>query len=450
MRAASIQAARVLYGPCSFEEIQTTNAWHAVGVGDTFAPCTTPVIAFMEFNPDVVTETSSSTLCNAQSLITIGMYSAIASQTIHLVTAGNATPGVDFDLSSSSITFNGTELQYFDVVIYDDKVPESTPDTVIISFDDGGFSDTLELVILDDDVLPAVGGTVTLLTETFDVSTAPMDWSQELVNPGSANHWQYNGAATEAGRAYVAIPGTSNAIYDQTADAHVRLITPQLDARGMNHVTVSFDWEAGGETDAVDTTILYDFGSFQISLDGQEWTDIADFVGTSGGAVPKSGTYQAVHPELNNQTFYLGFRWYNDALVGSGFSMAIDNVVVMADGLPVATAVNSSMQAVVPAANPVAFVDADDNTMIAIVIGAQADLGCTEIHIDENNATQDTLQAPECDFRSAKVFEVNAPNEVDSFHITLYFKDDEIDDWSSPELLNVLAVSSTNIADDTS
>ncbi len=32
-RAGSIAAATLLYGPCSQQEIQTTNAWAAVGVG---------------------------------------------------------------------------------------------------------------------------------------------------------------------------------------------------------------------------------------------------------------------------------------------------------------------------------------------------------------------------------------------------------------------------------
>jgi bacillolysin len=37
-RAACIQAAKDLYGPCSNEVIQTTNAWYAVGVGAQYAP----------------------------------------------------------------------------------------------------------------------------------------------------------------------------------------------------------------------------------------------------------------------------------------------------------------------------------------------------------------------------------------------------------------------------
>jgi Zn-dependent metalloprotease len=37
-RALSIQAAKDLYGACSNEVIQTTNAWHAVGVGPVYSP----------------------------------------------------------------------------------------------------------------------------------------------------------------------------------------------------------------------------------------------------------------------------------------------------------------------------------------------------------------------------------------------------------------------------
>lgn len=39
-RNGAIAAARILFGPCSFEVIQTTNAWAAVGVGEIFnGPC---------------------------------------------------------------------------------------------------------------------------------------------------------------------------------------------------------------------------------------------------------------------------------------------------------------------------------------------------------------------------------------------------------------------------
>jgi Zn-dependent metalloprotease len=37
-RFYSIQAAKDIFGPCSNEEIQTTNAWYAVGVGDEYSP----------------------------------------------------------------------------------------------------------------------------------------------------------------------------------------------------------------------------------------------------------------------------------------------------------------------------------------------------------------------------------------------------------------------------
>src|SRR4030095_12425636 len=36
-RAAAITAARIIFGDCSFEVVQTTNAWAAVGVGNVFA-----------------------------------------------------------------------------------------------------------------------------------------------------------------------------------------------------------------------------------------------------------------------------------------------------------------------------------------------------------------------------------------------------------------------------
>ncbi|HMT28369.1 MAG TPA: PKD domain-containing protein, partial [Bacteroidia bacterium] len=63
-RYYSIQAAADLYGPCTNAVIQTTNAWHAVGVGNIFAPgvtadFTAPVTAFCQI-PAIVNFTNTS------------------------------------------------------------------------------------------------------------------------------------------------------------------------------------------------------------------------------------------------------------------------------------------------------------------------------------------------------------------------------------------------------
>ncbi len=61
-RASSILAAQALFGPCSNEEIQTTNAWYAVGVGDVSAcpPITSQDPAHAKLEPIMIFPNPSS------------------------------------------------------------------------------------------------------------------------------------------------------------------------------------------------------------------------------------------------------------------------------------------------------------------------------------------------------------------------------------------------------
>ncbi|MDX1409104.1 MAG: M4 family metallopeptidase, partial [Saprospiraceae bacterium] len=300
MRSASIEAARTLHGLCSFEEVQTTNAWYAVGVGDSMMTCA-PAIIFGDFNPDAVSERSDTAGCDAASTVDLVLHSYMASETIHFVTAGSAVAGVDFDLDTSALTFTGDETRILQVHIYDDKVIEDEPDTLILMFNDGGFADTTMLVIHDDDFIPAIGDSVTLVNEGFSADSIPDGWQQFAINVESGNHWEFNGSGAASGRAYVATPGSPAPAYDPTAFSNIRLVSPLLDARGRSNVQIAFDWVAGGEADAVEPTVIFDYGTFQLSYDGQNWDDITNFVGTMGGSVPDSGTYVQMHPELDNQ-----------------------------------------------------------------------------------------------------------------------------------------------------
>lgn len=442
MRNASIEAARALYGLCSIEEVQTTNAWHAVGVGDTFMICE-PRIEFGVFNPDRVSERSDDAGCTAQSVVTLTLHSYQMAATIQFETAGNAIPGEDFVLATSQLTFDGTEINYLDVIIYDDKFVEG-PDTILIGFASLTFADTAMIIIQDDDVIPAIGDSVTLLAEGFSSDSIPVGWQQFAINIESSNHWEFNGAGLGSGAAYVTVPGSPVPEYDPARFSHVRLVSPPLDARGRSGVSISFDWSAGGESDVVENSVLFDYGTFQVSLDGQHWTDIEDFVGDAGGLVPAIGTYDTIHPELDNEVFYLGFKWYNDGLIGSTHSFTIDNVVVTAEDMDIAHAAASAMQTIVPSGTTVAFVSPDSSELIGMISDASGDLGCVELKVDTNHALQD-LRPAFCDYRSEKVFGLSAPNTTDSFTLTLYFRAGEVDEWLDPASLNILAVKSTDV-----
>jgi hypothetical protein len=443
MRHASIEAARALYGLCSFEEMQTTNAWYAVGVGEAFDPCS-PRIEFGDFNPQIVTERADSAGCQASSIVYLAIHGYLAEQTIQFQTGGNAIEGIDYDLEILYMTFDGTETKLLGITIYDDKVVELSPDTLLLSFMGGLYADTARLIIIDDDVTPVIGDAVTLLDETFSADSIPDEWQQFAVNIESGNHWEFNGVGTASGKAYVSIPDSPLPVYNQSAFSHVRLVSPLLDARGRSKVTVSFDWVAGGEVDLVETTVIFDYGTFQSSYDGREWTDIENFVGSQGGQVPDSATFIGIYPELDNRAFYLGFRWYNDGLIGSGFSFTIDNVTVVAEDIDIESDPGDEMEADVPVLEEIAFVSEADQEFIGIISNAESDLGCTSLGIAQNDTEVDFFNAY-CDLRSTKVFRLKTVNVIDSFDLTIFFKPSEVDGWSNAAGLNVLAVRDTLI-----
>jgi len=441
MRTASIDIAKSLYGPCSNEVEQTIRAWYAVGVGEDFGICA-PTIEFNQFNITQVTEQSDSTGCAAQKMIAINVHSFMADTVVEFTTTGSAIEGEDFEICDPYLTFNGTESKSFKLVIYDDKVEESD-DTIIIKLEGGGFSDIDTIIIVNDDGIPAIGNSAMLFFEDFESDNG--EWTQELFDPATmVNKWFIDAGNTN--QAHISFdPNNSVATYLQNIASLVRLKSPQINAIGRKNVEVSFDFEVGGERDAVAPDALFDYGTFQISLDGIKWTDINNYVGTaeSGGQVTEVGTYTMVHPELANTTFFLGFVWQNDELNGGSYSFKIDNVQVSGEGLEIASAINAQMSTSVPANETIAFVS-NENELLGVLDKATGHLGCTKLLISANSVDDDYI-ASKCDFRSSKVYNLITENSQDSLSITLYFKESEIDDWSNPTELNILAVQDTDV-----
>lgn len=442
MRAASIDVARSLYGPCSNEVEQTIRAWYGVGVGPDFGSCLATV-EFNQFNMSSMIETSMDPSCAAATEINLSVFSYMSSATINITTSGNAIEGEDYELCFNTLTFNGTEEKSIKILVNDDKIIEST-DTIIINITGGGFSDSDTILIFDDDGIPAIGGLDTLLAEDF--STNDNSWQQELVNPASLlNEWFID--AFDTNEAHISYNPSSNVpTYSQVVESHVRLKSPQINAIGRKNVAVNFTYSVGGERDLVDPEAIFDFGTFEVSYDGFEWEEIELFVGeaNSGGTIIVSDTFSMMLPQLDNSNFYLGYTWYNDALNGSAYSFMFDNVIVSGEGLEIESEIGDSMEADVPEGQMVGFISENDNEVIAIVQDAGDDLGCTSIEISDNDTNVDQVTSI-CKLRGTKVFNIATENVTDSIQIKLFFKESEIDDWTDFNTLNILGVHNDNI-----
>ena len=438
MRNASIVATQILYGPCSFEEEQVTNAWHAVGVDTTFQACS-PIIDFNDFaNSPNALEQNSIFTCTSSNDFDIVFYSFQSSETASLTFSGTAIENVDYVASTNSLVFQGTELKTLTLSILNDAVIESD-ETIIVTMTSPSFSSVDTFTIIDDDIVPNLGSaTLTLIDETFDNSTIPTGWTRVTLNPESAVDWQFNGAS-EMGRAYVTDNNSGSASYSG-GDSHVAIRSPKINAIGLSDVHVVFDWMAGGEFDGE----IFDYGSFVISFDGTSFKDLALFHGPSVG-MTASGTYDEFVAELGNREFYIGFKWYNDALVNGSYSFSVDNVTVEALPTKVESDLGHSRGAVVLADSAFYLTSEQDADLLVRIEDANTDLLCVTASIRDINPAVDTV-AYLGGLRSSKIVDITDAEENVPYTLTLYYSSEDIADWNSDlSLLNVIVVRDTTI-----
>lgn len=450
MRAASILAAQTLYGIGSIEEQQTTNAWHAVDVGPAYDAGEPNSITFSDSNIQIFSESNEINGCEDVNTYEVVLSSVElpSATTISISTAGStASQGSDFDISSSSMTFSGSETKSLIITVYDDAVIEDS-ETIALSFVYNGSFNKQEFAISDDDFAPRTGNSPVdlLATETYSNDGLPSGWSVLSFSDGS-NQWKINGDLTAEGRAYIADNISEIPFYDQNSPSNTILRSPLINAAATSDVTVSFDWEAGGETDAIDPSVIYDFGEFVYSLDGANYVSMQKFVGSGPLAVnTESGTYSAVINELDGQSFYLGWRWYNDTNAGTQFSFAIDNVSVTASPAGIETQQGETATAKVNAGNVIHFMSNNDQALIATIANASEDLGCVTLSVIDEGSSFSVFSNIST-ARPSKAFSINVENTSASYDLTLYFTENELNAFEGTTDLIPIKVNSSNIDD---
>lgn len=172
MRIASINAANMLYGPCSPEAQCVTSAWYAVGVGADYMPCA-PQIAFTV--PSVrISEQVTAATCPATKTLNIGLRPngpviAGGSPVANIVVASStAVLGVDYTLSATSVTFpaGDTSTKYITMTIFDNGAVNDNKQIdlafTVAPMGSGAviapFNDTMTIFIDNNDSIPHSGG----------------------------------------------------------------------------------------------------------------------------------------------------------------------------------------------------------------------------------------------------------------------------------------------------
>lgn len=467
-RAASITAAKVLYGPCSQEEITVTDAWFGVNVGEAWAGCTAPTLSVTVLNTTV---NEGSGGCDGFIEVPLGIsLSAAQTQptTITFTVIGGTAEPHDYELSANAVTFTTGQTGNRGIVlrIKNDDMVEGDETLVLQATSNiGGLSFTETITILDDDVEPRLGETFTLLEENFETTpedNLPPNWARVDKTSPSGAVWNVRSPQPSAltwttKRAYIYNPNRplldpkAQASYDDLVASFVVLRTPLIDARGLDSVRLRFLFSVGGEGAC---SPACDYGEVMYSLDGVNFNRFT--VDTTREArdaseplyfSPTDSTYSQLLPRVvSNRQFYLGFVWINDALVGTNSSITIDNVLVTGQGRNIesdSTSRTRTPVAMEPNA-PVYFYSLEDKGLLSRMINASANMGCVTDTLVRFGAGTEPYQTTK---RSRKVHQITATqNSNATYTLTLYYTAAELAGFTvPPSQLRILKSSAPTI-----
>lgn len=460
-RTASIAAAKMLYGDCSQEEKTVTDAWYAVNVGGSFAPCAAPPLVVSPSLTEIKETAEGGCDRYTEHSIYVNLTASPGVPvTINFSVTGGTLNANEYALSAPAVTYTASEtgLKSIKLRIYDDAAVEGNETIQITATSTTPvYNNTFNITITDDDVNPSLGGTKTLLSENFE-STAeggiPGGWSRvDKIVTGTVAWKVYSPPPVPVGLSWTTkraiiewstVPG--QATYDQVTEAQTILRTPMINAAGLSSIRVRFDYSAGGEPCPPPITAACDYGQLKYSFDG---TTFYPF--TAEDTVlflkPTNTSADIILPaSFNNKQFYLGFFWNNDANAGSSLSITIDNVLVTGEGKKVEGDASATVAEKVwlEPNKPSYFYSTADGELLAKMENNSNGLGCVTVALHESGNGSVPLGNGR---RSKKVFAITpAQNSNSTYTLTLYYKTTELASGFNvaPAVLNIIK---TNAAD---
>jgi Zn-dependent metalloprotease len=478
-RSAAINAATTLFGACSNEVIQVTNAWFAVGVG-TSANC----LPRVEFANGITTTAEGSGLvstCASKQVNVAVKLGAVATQntTINFTTAGTALNNVHYSLPASSLTFNTGESgsKNFVVNVLDNAGIDGNK-TIVLNYtinNNGGNAaagvnnQAFTLTITDDDAIPAsiVATpivTTQLLNENFEanVGALPTGWSGTLffTGGGGTNVWTVgsNGGAGISGQAaYI----TSNAgskplTYTATSTTDRLLRSKVLSTTGLTNLKLSFKYKAEGEYYLTPPTgpNVYDLGRLMYSLNGSTFNFLNDpatgapYIFYGNGSSVVNFAPVSLPAGLENQaTVYIAWRWTNDNSVGINPALLVDDVLLtgQASGAAAETQSSQSITSNLIQGNFNSYLYSSlDSQLVARITNPDAAVGCITAQLTAAGSGQMMVPTASGSYLATqKIIQLTPaiPNSTVNYTSTLYFTAAELAIWgASKTSLKILKV----------
>ena len=183
-------------------------------------------------------------------------------------------------------------------------------------------------------IAPFLGFGQTLFTENFEacgtgnIGTGGLcNWKQ-INGGGSWSNWRlYSTCNIIAGTRTLGLYDDNWATacdydWDNSNNKIAYYYTSKVNATGYNSLKMNFKWRCGGENG-------WDYGKIVYSFDGSTWVDV---VATQyrGQTTTQTVTNLAMPAALDNQQFYIGFRWINDGSAGSAPGFTVDDITITA------------------------------------------------------------------------------------------------------------------------
>ena len=383
---------------------------------------------------------------------------ATGDATLHFTNSGNAVKGLDYELLTPTLTFKaGDATQKLLLRIWDDGVAEGA-ENIVLSYSISGSgvvaaneNQTLSITVNDNDQVAALtgNGLTYLFKENFDGNngSGANAWSMTFFgSQAQINRWVIsgNGGAGITGNcAHITNNSVGANQYTLTSAADVALITKQINAKGISNVSLSFKYKSVGE---VSNGNPLDYGSLVISYDGQNWyslpnpdDDYNDFALHSTPGATRLNVN--IGDFVNDEVFYLGFRWVNNGSAGAAPGFTIDDIEITGTALAVGQLVGTSGRQSVFAGQQVLLKNSNNTQLIAKIEAATTGLGCVTATITQAGTGLATITTDAGTYqRTQKVIQIT-PEAASKATVTLYFTTAELAAWgSSKGVLKVLKV----------
>lgn len=302
-RAGAIQSAIDLYGAGSPEEIATTNAWYAVGVGAAYGPppppadCVENTITLSITLDNYPEETAWSVTNSSGSTVASGSYST--------ANPDGSTVNETFPvLADGDYTFTITD-SYGDGICCSygsGSYTVSSPAGVMFSGGSFGSSESTDFCIESggpgpDTEAPSTPGSLaaSAITET----TATLSWTASTDNVGVTGYEVLQGS-TSLGT----VTGTSANITGLTAATNYTFSVRAFDAAGNNSASASVSFTTDSTGGGGGPVVLHE-GNFESGWDG--WIDGGSDAYRYAGTRSYQGTYSIrLRDNTNSSTMTLG------------------------------------------------------------------------------------------------------------------------------------------------